>query len=295
MKPFLILICCFATFPARALEHLNPPAYLKGNPALYVDFNFFPGKNGHTRVEADLGGKFSDIRLPPGAGRPPRLRMSCQFEPRYRVAQEPLARGGVVDLARVLAEKNLSFKPGLFGKGASLTFHASIFVELAPAEYLVTIAASDEGLGLQTEKTLRLTVPSPKDADWSLGDLRFCFQPPVGEASPAEANPFRQAGKKAGFPLLVTYEVALPPADWTGNTLLHRFVITRPFKKKQRLVWSADETRPLSRNGSQETFEFPSKNLAKLPKGRYLLLIQVKTGDENSSRRHAFKSFEVVN
>jgi hypothetical protein len=277
---------------APGLERLNPPAYLAGNPGLYVDFNFSAGPPGRTRVEFDLGGRFSDLKLPSGAARPPKLNVRFDVEPRYPIKQEPLARGGTVDLAQVLREKGLSFTARAFGKGASLSYQAAVQVDLAPAEYLVTVGAEDAELGLKNSKTLRVTVPSAKAEDWSLGDLRF--HSGRADPFPADANPFRQVGKKAGFPLAMSYEVGLPSPDWAGNTaLVHRYAITR-LEKKQTLVWNADQARPLGVEGSKEEFSLPGETWAKFKKGRYLLFVQVMTPDGKASRRHAFKSFEVV-
>jgi hypothetical protein len=285
------------SLPAPALERLNPPAFLKGNPGLYADFNFLRGENHKTLVELALGGKFSDIKLGPKAGRPPRFSVTCEFQPKYKIAQEPQARGGEVDLAKVLQDHHTPFTPAAFGPGARLCFNASVYLELVPAEYLVTILLEDSALGLRTEKTLRVTVPSPELPQWSLGDLRFCLSPGKPEALKrlqTDTNPFRQVGKKAGIPLKVSYEILQPPTDWTGNTVVHHFYITR-MGKKQRLVWESKEARPLIRNGSLEVFEMPYKKLNALNKGRHLLHVEIEPEQGQGSRRHAYKSFEVVN
>src|SRR5258707_1312242 len=79
-----------------------------------------------------------------------------------------LAKGGVIDLQEVLDSQHRAFSRRLFGEKSGLRFHGLMEVLLNPGEYVVTLQASDEALGLHMEQNLHVTVPKIVSDTWSM-------------------------------------------------------------------------------------------------------------------------------
>jgi len=82
-------------------DKLKGPALLVGNPGITLDFILDPAEDpGRTRVEALLGGRFSDFSLPPKALRAPRLDAVMQFNLEDGSDSSP-AQSERIDLAQI--------------------------------------------------------------------------------------------------------------------------------------------------------------------------------------------------
>lgn len=288
----LALLCLLAgALPGR--ETLRLPWVFSDEPDLSADFAFEPGAGGKTQVTLELGGRFAGFGLPSGASRAPRLEILAEITAPSELERAVGSVSGVVDLAEVLTEYGLSFARQHFREGSSLVYKASLGTELAPGDYNVRVQLKDEGLGVDSWRTLHLIVPSLDPAQWQLGDLKFITA--VGkrlngkgkEERVLDANPWRQVGAKLGWDLMVAYSDLGPRP---GGALKRRASIRR-LRGDGAELWRDDSPPPAKRRDQVWILRLSEDELKPWKAGTYLLEVELSAGGRSVK---AAKTFEVL-
>jgi hypothetical protein len=279
--------------PLAAWEQLRLPWVFSDEPDLNADFSFAPLEGNRCQVGLDLGGRFAGFGLAKEATRAPKLSIQADFTALAALESVPLRVTGTVDLADVLQEYGVHFKPEYFGAASKFLYKAHLEAQLAPGDYNVSIQIRDPGLHIDSRRTLHLIVPYLDPAHWALGDLKFIsalgkrLDEKGREQRVLDPNPWRQVGGDLGWDLLLAYSDRGPrPAG-----KLRRRHSVRRLRGDAEPIWQEEGDAPAKKASQVWIIRVPEAQLKQWQAGTYVLKAELWAGGTHTE---ASKSFEVL-
>ncbi len=277
-----------------ARDGLRLPWVFSDQPELVADFVFSPGLKKMTRVEMLLGGHFSNLKLPKGAARAPRLSVEVKFLAPGQLQDQPKSASALIDLDAVIQSAGLKFESALFSARSKLLYKGELSLDLAPGDYNVEVSVKDESLGIRGNRTLHLIVPEERSNAWGLSDLRVLLG--VGERLDEQGktqrvldpNPWRELGGGSDWDFIVAYrDVGPRPA----GALVQEYSVRR--MRADEDSWSLIQ--PAPDKGARQVWlvHVPAQLVATWRPGVYLLTVALRSKSNPKQVVQSSKSFEV--
>jgi hypothetical protein len=286
------IVVMLGAAPLGARQSMRLPWVFSDEPDLCADLGFSPGPGKLTHVAVALGGRFAHFGLPHGAGRAPRLDITCSFTDPAALERDAKVLRTQVDLGEVLQEYRLPFSARRFGADSPLVYKAEMATDLPPGDYNLGLTLKDQGLGIECHRTLHAIVPVIDGGAWQVDDLKFITavgQRLDGQGRPQrllDPNPWRQVGGGLGWDLLAAYADRGP----RPKGALTRVHSVRRLRTGQ-LVWQEQGPAPFKKAGQVWLVRVPQAEIQRWKGGVYVLEAELSAGGRSTALS---KTFEVL-